>query len=418
MAETTTTNNARRGCWSDAVAGGIRRIPLHQLALAWWCYQEHRITPRQFRVYMALHEMHERRRAAGKAEKGRYGVAEMRRLIGGERITDHELRQDCDQLRTCGLAEVAGVSIRFVSVAADAMSGQGFDTFLKALPNNRRTVPVPRRVIRLLAGGLPRAVAATLIAMLIRGMFWQREHAKHRIDGRVKAKWIADQFGLSLRAVKEARQRLEQLGWISILPAAQWERNRWGLHYAINVDWVPPGESAPPRNENPVESAPPDQTVHLLKENNLRNRNPARAAERPVAYQEAIADSDAPPKLTDLQPGDLSKFHRVNALYEQAVEKGLAGPGDAGRLDFFALAGRAVTHGKEPLKLFSWLLHRKRFDVISDADEDAADRWIKHHVWDHRSRPSTTDDDESYEQPIERRPAWMPAPELDDAIPY
>jgi hypothetical protein len=46
--------------------------------------------------------------------------------------------------------------------------------------------------------------------------------------------------------------------------------------------------------------------------------------------------------------------------------------GEAGRLDFLALAERARASGNQPPKLFVWLLKHKRFDFIAQANEDAA----------------------------------------------
>ena len=59
-------------------------------------------------------------------------------------------------------------------------------------------------------------------------------------------------------------------------------------------------------------------------------------------------------------------------LYYQAVADGLIGDSEAGRLDFFALAERASSRGRNPGGLFRWLLVHKRFDFITLADEDAA----------------------------------------------
>ena len=45
---------------------------------------------------------------------------------------------------------------------------------LAKIPNPGRPVPVPRRMLRALAGGFNRAVMAVIIATLIRSLFWHR----------------------------------------------------------------------------------------------------------------------------------------------------------------------------------------------------------------------------------------------------
>ena len=69
---------------------------------------------------------------------------------------------------------------------------------------------------------------------------------------------------------------------------------------------------------------------------------------------------------------DLRDNHRLLELHRQAVDKGMPVGGEAGRLDFFALAERARAGGNNPPKLFAWLLKGGHFDRISIADEEAA----------------------------------------------
>ena len=56
-------------------------------------------------------------------------------------------------------------------------------------------------------------------------------------SGRVKASWIAETFGVGLRRVKQARAELVELGWLVLDDAQQWEHNRWGAKFHINLVW-------------------------------------------------------------------------------------------------------------------------------------------------------------------------------------
>ena len=110
-----------------------------------------------------------------------------------------------------------------------------FQAFLDGIPNPNRKLPVPRRTLRLIAGGARPALIATILGHLVRGLYLKRGICSAR--GRVKASWIADTFGVSLRRVKQARHELIACGWLIPLDADQWALNRWGAHFRINLGW-------------------------------------------------------------------------------------------------------------------------------------------------------------------------------------
>ena len=82
---------------------------------------------------------------------------------------------------------------------------------------------VPRRILRLLAGGARPALIATTLGTLLRCLSRRRSGWVGR--GRVKASWIADVFGVDLRGVKAARLELVALGWLSPEPSDQRAEN-------------------------------------------------------------------------------------------------------------------------------------------------------------------------------------------------
>jgi len=99
----------------------------------------------------------------------------------------------------------------------------------------------PRRTLRALAAGFTRAQTAVVLAKLVRSVFWHRrtpgEEARYRIDGRTKVSWIAEVFGVSRRALIDARAHLIAIGWLTELDAPQNMLNRYGSHDVVNVGW-------------------------------------------------------------------------------------------------------------------------------------------------------------------------------------
>ncbi len=283
-------------------------------------------------------------------------------------------------------------------------------------------LPIPRGTWRALAGGFSRAVTDVILALLIRSPFWQRGQkgsegeGSYRVDKRTKLVWIAEVFGISRRAVTDARSKLIELGWIAEVECNQRQLNRWGERDTIVVDWQPRAaeaadgvtnnttgnacassenasqpdtESASPRPQNDTGSASPCLNRSLfLSEKELNNRtlgaqppSPAdvsmetlekkQKASRGKRWRRRGGDPTAP-ALQEIQPADLARDERLLALFGQAVEQGLIADCEVGRLDFFALAERARARGRNPGALFKWLLVQRRFDYITQADEDAA----------------------------------------------
>lgn len=438
----------RNGVWIDKISGRYRPITVHQLAIAWWLYQSKHITRRQLRVYFAAHEMHERRRytktdpkQGGRgARKPAYTLEEVKALVGGRgsNSADAALSADVKALGRLGLVKITPTAIDF-AVSVDQIAVQdlsGFWAFFDQLPNNKRTVPMPRRVCRALAAGFSSGVTAMMIALMIRSLFWHRPRnamhrtsfhpnpknttekpcsasetsrdsgasggGRYRIDGRTKCSWVAEVFGISRRAVTDARAKLIELDWIKPIEVPQWQLNKWGQSYHINVDWSPKdqsqsdpikgdtqpsgqGESASPRPPIRTESASPclnTSTPSTKEDLNTRKPDPTGSGPVPpgagVSFKTRRAKASrkptppGQPSLRDIKPEDLRDTHRLLALHDQARERGLVSGSEAGRMDFLSLAERAKAHGSNPARLFAWLLAKKKFAFITQADEDAA----------------------------------------------
>ncbi|MGE3424823.1 MAG: hypothetical protein AB7N24_22475 [Dehalococcoidia bacterium] len=373
--------------WQEAIEGRYRQISAQQLALYWWLYAQHTITARQLRTVFACHEMDERRAYLEAGAHRLYGLPELQRLIGGGGgVSDSALKSDLRALTRLGVLTIEPKRIGF-AVTVDQLSGDldlaGFWEFFGAMPHPKRTIPVPRRLLRALAGGFSRAVTGTLIAHLIRSLFWHKKAKGYRVDGRTKASWIVEHFGISRRAVIDARQRLVELGWLEKLPAEQWEINRWGGRYALRtagpvVEFE--AQSAPPREAIAPESAPPYKQISSPKGEALETRRPTFGGASGLSGRKDSGGRKKKPQaptVIDMQRVDLDDPARTQELYRDACTRGKARASEHGRLQFFALVERARAHGQDPCRLLAWLLRDGKASYISQSDEDCAVERIK-----------------------------------------
>lgn len=427
VAQPRRSHETNHGTWEEGIEGSFRPISTHQICMVWWLHVDGHITRRQLRVYFAAHEMAERRRASGQVNKAKrtrphYTVEEIAGLVGGRGTESAlaELRADVRRLKTLGLVMIEAHQIRFASsidqIALD--DALPFRKMFERVPNGRRTVPVPRRTLRALAAGFSRAVTGVMLATLIRSLFWHRSTGTYRVDGRTKGSWIAEVFGISRRAVTDARSTLIELGWLQPCDTPQWALNRWGAHDRVNTEWCQgdaseantnsndnqqAGESASPQSDIPVGSASPDLTDSLPPRGNPRTRSLRHARNR--AGVETDSDggggsalgaenephkrhpskqprkrSRAKPNIRDIQSIDLASMDRLLDLHDQATKLGLWPDGEAARLDFVALAERARARGRRAGAMFYWLLRERKTVFITQHDEDEASRRIKEHL--------------------------------------
>ena len=212
------------------IQGRFRPITAGLLAAAAWLYATNRITRRQLRVYLAAHEMAERRRYAKREtakERPVYRLEELAALVGGQGSPSalRALSADVSALARTGLVVIEDHAIRFGKSPRALAVGEGcgaeLEAFLGKLPSLERAVPVPRRLLRALAGGFGRAETLYVLAFLVRAVFWKKREGHITVDGRMKGSWVAETFALSRRAVTGARQRLIELGWIRPLEVHQ-----------------------------------------------------------------------------------------------------------------------------------------------------------------------------------------------------
>jgi len=394
--------------WEDRITGRFRKITTHQLCMAWWLYEAGHISRRQLRIYFAAHEMTERREYVD--GHALYSIEEVKNLVGGRgsKTATAELSADVKRLGRLGLVKLGRHTIEFaLSIEQIALEDvAGFWTLFNRMPNDRRVVPVPRRTLRALAAGFGRAVTAVMIATMIRSLYWHKKDNAYRVDGRTKGSWIAEVFGVSRKAVSNARTRLTELGWIEPVQSPQWQLNKWGAHDRINTDWSPAndqlatvengagdqpddtGKTASPPADFPGGTASPDLNKSPSSiEEDLITRRPSHAPEarrqtRMVSKEKKAIRGcvrSGQPSLRNIQTEDLADTQTVMVLYGEAKAQGLAGSGEGGLLEFMAMVERARAHGTNPGGLLTWLLQKQRFEFVTLADEDRAATRLREH---------------------------------------
>lgn len=430
------------GIRAECIEGGFVKVTTHQLMMAAWLYRDGHITRQQFRVWLAAFELLERRRhMPDEREQGgkrpHFRLSELQSLVGG---SERKIRTDLSRLDRLGLVSVApheiGLAVSIDQIRIEDVSG--FWEMYQHVENQQRPIPVPRRTLKAMAaGGFGRAETMFMIGILIRSLFWHREQGDYRVDGRMKLSWLSDVFRISRRAATNARARLIELGWIEPIDCPQYELNRWGLRHRLATEWVMPAAEA--ITNEPIEAqeqgghapeiATPegDSTPEIASPNNnqsaslTRTKIKTRKLRSGVCFQDGILGErqkqrrcgrggahpgnprsrktrslrrdttpagcpSAPagvgpvaPSLQDIQTRHLRGTEELLELYRQAVGAGLISDCEAGRLDFLALAERARSRGRNPGGMLRWLLVNRKFEFITQAEEDAAAERLREH---------------------------------------
>ena len=165
-------------------------------------------------------------------------------------------REAVNKLLAVGLLrEVSKTSIEFATDPGELrFEPETLEATLDLIPNNDRRVPVPRRIVRLIAGGARRTLIATILGHLIRCLFYKRGMCHPK--GCVKASWIAEVFGVSERRVsRQQRRHLVALGWLLPQETSQRTLNGHGLWVTINLAWDALAEAKERLYEPVVEQA-------------------------------------------------------------------------------------------------------------------------------------------------------------------
>lgn len=336
---------------AEKPAGGFCFIYEQVVFRAWLALQDGRIGLRDFRVWLACHELKARRCVVGGSRTPHYTFEELHRLVGG--TGGEHVRRSVKTLAREHL-------ITFTEKAIDLTPGL-------ERGSRGRLIPMPRPLLRHLCRVKGRAYLATGLGHVLRCLFYRKGQC--RSGGWCKSSWVAETFGVALRAVKEARQRLVSLGVLVLAKADQLRLNRFGRPVLVSMEWG--SRSAPRKTQSTTGSAPPREHKKLSYRRS-EHQKPARAADPAGARTRAKE-----PDLNNITMDDLKDPWRLAALFKQARLRGLVKKTETDILAVFSAAAHAVRVGRQNAPgLFCWMVLRRNWDYLSCADEDGARRQL------------------------------------------
>ena len=371
--------SGHRQALRSTVAGGYTLVSGTTLLAAWWAYRARTIRLADLRCWFACCELAAQRRASGAKSRFRPGAWHLAQLTAThESAAVAALRR----LAASGLIHMDdnGISIPDGTSAPLLDGDDRLQRSLVRVSRHARRVPVPRRVLRLLATSTRPVFIATVLGHLLRCLF--SRGGRIASAGLCKSSWVADVFGVDERNVKAARRELIERGWLLVDHASQRFLNRWGLPVRVNLDWQPiagaiaPGSdrtcrgrvSPPPTTSKDAKSPPPLKNTHRFQRS--KNHVPV-----PLGGVRELVDPERVRPFRDVRPEDLRSTTELRALFRGAVEAGLMRECAADELRFFAAAERARLLGtSNPGGFFASVVRHGIWHVISQRDEDAARR--------------------------------------------
>lgn len=402
--------------------GGFARLSVHQALLVAWARATGLIGPFEFRLWWAAVELKTRREAAANDRDARHrkvpsdfgNYSEWAGLIGsggGEKKARRGLRK----LKRLGLLTCTKSSIQLIEspdeLRCENLSGYWELVQRVGLAAKRgQPLPVPRTAVRLLAGGVGRGVAATMLGVLLRCVRRRKLNGQWMCvsGGLVSASFIADVFGVGDATVKHAFKHLQGLRWIERLETPQWVQQRHGARTVVNLSWSRPAEepvangvvvSTPQIAKNEAISTPPiTETKNSLRDK--KTRNPVEPGRSGFSIENI--GKEKPATIKHVVVEDLRSTPRLLSLFEQAAAAGLVGEGDGQRLAFVAAAEHALVKGTlNPCGLFMSTIRKKRWHYCTNDDEDAAHERLKRYFY---GSPRRRDED----TPARPRPVHVP----------
>lgn len=404
------------------VDGGFSHVCIHQIMFPWWVRIRGFITAFEYRVYWAAIELEERRKAAEKVRGYKVpanytNVEEWQGLLGKiepNRIWKALRKLHALRLLTLGKEKLSTIESHWQFPTDFRDYPRFLERFGKAA--KRQPVPVPRRIIRILASGVGCGVAATILGVMLRCLYRKKVGGEWVCvsGGLVSASWIAECLEVGQSTVKHALRHLSDIGWIERLETPHWPQQNHGRRTVVNMAWDRPvggaskvrnletsnvrssetskfapesrKESTPQPPKTDTVSTPPESTSDLSTRLE-KHQTPERAA-----------DVSKKPSIKKITLSNLRSTEELMGLFEDAKEKRLVGGSQAELLLFVAFAERALVRGtKNPPGLFRKFVEGWLIGHLTNDDEEAARRRLKHHFHG--------DEEKREEKPKQRREA-------------
>lgn len=364
--------------------GGFVFVSATGLLAAWWAYKRGLIGFRDFRVWLASHELVAQRCGLDAKRLPRFRIEELHKLVGG--VGGEHLRASVRRLQAASLLTWSDTSIRHL-VRLSALP-EDSQAFVSRVTNHRRKIPVPRRLLRLLAAESRPVMVATAVGHLCRCMYYRNNRCSP--SGLCKASWIADHLEVDERNVKAARKELEKRGVLIRDKASQKFLNWKGVPMRFNLHW----KGISRRTETPPqavvfgsETPPPIRTGISLS----RSKNQKPAAVGPHGVRKRTGGG---PRLSHIEVIDLQDPRRLVVLHAQAKRCGYVTNSEADRLKFFAAAEHARGKGtRNAPGLFATIVRRGLWEFVSQSEEDAARRRVRSVNWPGSDSESTDNHD-------------------------
>lgn len=376
-----------RGVQNVSVNGGYTTLRVGQIALVINSLNEKKISLRSVRIYLAAVLSANARNAAfalqskiGKRARGnvRYSTVELARLTG---LALSATKREVRILEAAKLLTFSESQLFFHEGDQSEAFGWG----------SRHIVPISRRLLRYLCRSERAAELKTILAYCVRGLSLKRT-GEVKSAGTVKAVWIAENFGLSVRSVRSERLRLIEAGLITKdIGSKQWKLNRDGAYFVLNTAWQPvekssrrPPKIAPLGLKNRPCFAPPCKD----KISSFRTKDQKTQRTEPTGVsmkQEEKGRCLLPPTIKNVQAIDLESFFRAKTLFNQARKLGLVQSSQAAELNWFAAAVRAKSAKTgDPVKIFMGIVRQGLWHHITQQEEDRALVAMKKYGGDNR----------------------------------
>jgi hypothetical protein len=374
--------------------GGFIFLTVTQLCLIWWAYLEKLIELRDVRTWFGTWELQARRCLLKPGQQAIYTLEELSSLVGG--VGGMHLRASIRRLEAVGLLLWSTSQLGFPK-SPEELTVEDTSRLLDmlgAVPNHQRRIPVPRRMVRFLAGARRRCLMATILGHLIRCLYYRKGVCLAK--GCCMSSWIAQVFGVNGSNVKAARRYLAEMGWLIPLETSQRVRNRYGQWVMINLDWpgtdvdeevivlpcvTPPPcapKSRPPERLSTSESRPFRRNTEPFQDKS-KHQKPSSGG--PTGVWKAEEKSNLP-ILNHIVPDDLRDMDRLLALFEQAQSDGHIGGSESECLTFIASAEHARFVGSSnPCGLFAQLIRRHLWHFVTVDDEEAARKRLNAHLY-------------------------------------
>ena len=217
--------------------GGFRFIKAYSLLWVYFAFRATKIRWVDLRVWFACYEAVARRCEPKNGTPSSFSVAEIERLVGGG---EGRVHSSIKRLEAVGLLHFSKEAITFAEspdeLKIDVLSE--FWAMVEAFGQENRRVPVPRRTIRLIAGGARKIVTATMLGEILRCCYYTK--SGYVCEGSCAASWVAIVFGINERNVKAARKHLIEIGWLLPKESDPWHRRRYGARAVVNPHWSRP----------------------------------------------------------------------------------------------------------------------------------------------------------------------------------